>query len=113
MDWKSSKQKTITTSSTEAELLALTDAVKEVYHWMRVFRSMHLDLAQDVVPSCDNLQTIRVLSNGTHNLLQSSDTLKFINSGCVKRCKQDELTFDTLQQMGLRRASGARNTRGL
>ena len=33
INWKSVKQKTITTSSTKTELLALTDAVKEVYCW--------------------------------------------------------------------------------
>ena len=33
INWKSVKQKTITMSSIEVELLALTNAVKEVYHW--------------------------------------------------------------------------------
>ncbi len=32
VDWKSTKQQTVTTSSTEAELLALSDAAKGMYN---------------------------------------------------------------------------------
>ena len=37
IDWKSSKQKSATTSSTEAELLALTHTAEELYAWQRLF----------------------------------------------------------------------------
>ena len=33
VDWRSTKQKTVTTSSTEAELLAISHAAKEVIWW--------------------------------------------------------------------------------
>ena len=34
VDWHSTKQKTVTTSSMEVELLALTNATKELYGWV-------------------------------------------------------------------------------
>jgi hypothetical protein len=37
IDWRSTKQKTVTTSSTEAELLALLHTAKEVLWWKRLF----------------------------------------------------------------------------
>jgi hypothetical protein len=37
-DWHSTKQNTVTTSSTEAELLALTYATKETIWWRRFFK---------------------------------------------------------------------------
>jgi hypothetical protein len=43
IDWHSTKQKTVTTSSTEAELLALTRAAKEIYWWNRFFGAIRLD----------------------------------------------------------------------
>jgi hypothetical protein len=40
IDWRSTKQKTITILSTEAELLALSYAVKEVIWWKRFFKAI-------------------------------------------------------------------------
>src|SRR5262245_47202459 len=46
IDWHSTKQKTVTTSSTEAEFLALSHAVKEAIWWQRFFQSIQLDPAK-------------------------------------------------------------------
>jgi hypothetical protein len=62
IDWRSAKQKTVTTSSTEAELLALSDTAKETYWWNRFFRSIKFDLDTQLTVQCDNLQTIRLLT---------------------------------------------------
>jgi hypothetical protein len=40
IDWRSTKQKTVITSSTEAELLALSHAAKEVLWWKRLFKAI-------------------------------------------------------------------------
>lgn len=62
--WRANKQDTVTTSTTEAELLALSQAAKEGFFQQRLLRSLgiepqisHLSLI------CDNVQTIGLLAN--------------------------------------------------
>lgn len=59
----------MTTSSTEAELLALTHATKELYGWTRFFEAIALHLDQERSIYCDNLQTIRLLTKETPKLV--------------------------------------------
>ena len=61
IDWRSTKQKQVTTSSTEAELMALSHASTELYWWRRFFQSIQLELDQYKV-ECDNQQTIRLIT---------------------------------------------------
>ena len=61
IDWKASKQKTVTTSSTEAELLSLSAATREVMWWKRFFTNIQFDTQQRTEICCDNMQTIRIL----------------------------------------------------
>ena len=58
-----SKQKTVITSTTEAELLALSHTTKDYLWWKRLFSSIELDLeeASDEPLLCDNKQTVQVL----------------------------------------------------
>ena len=69
IDWKSYKQRSVTTSTTEAELHGLTEAAREVYYWKRIFRDLGLCLHHDVTAGCDNLQTIRLLTTETPKLV--------------------------------------------
>jgi len=62
IDWKSTKQRTVTTSSTEAELLALSHAAKEVLWWKRLFKAVQLEICRQMVIKCDNQQTIRLVT---------------------------------------------------
>lgn len=66
--WKATKQRTVTTSSTEAELLALSRGSKELLYWLRFFRNLKLDLEEDSTIYCDNQQTIRLLQNCNNKL---------------------------------------------
>ena len=61
IDWRASKQKTITTSSTEAELLAISEAGKTVQWWKRLFAAIGFDPEHHLTIRCDNMQTIRIL----------------------------------------------------
>ena len=63
IDWRASKQKTITTSTTEAELLALSHTTKEFYWWKRLFKDIGLDLEDEGTTPvlCDNQQTVGLL----------------------------------------------------
>lgn len=62
IDWTARKQKTVTTSTTEAELLAISSASKHVMWWKRLFRSIGLDLDQKLSVLCDNKQTVDLLT---------------------------------------------------
>lgn len=61
--WKSGKQDTITTSSTEAELLALTAVAKEAIATLRLFAGMRFQLTDRLNIWCDNKQTIRLVNS--------------------------------------------------
>ena len=66
--WKVTKQPTVTTSSTEAELLALTTTAKEALWWQQFFKVINFDTEENLQIDCDNLQTIRLLA-ADHPLL--------------------------------------------
>lgn len=59
--WKATKQQTVTTSSTEAELLALSTTAKEAIWWQRFFKSLGFDTKESLQIDCDNQQTIRLM----------------------------------------------------
>ncbi|KAM3509956.1 hypothetical protein MY10362_000299 [Beauveria mimosiformis] len=61
IDWKSSRQTTITTSTTEAELLALSTTAKEAIALRRLFAHMRVRLPVPYEIFCDNQQTIRLV----------------------------------------------------
>ncbi|KAI1524439.1 hypothetical protein PtrSN002B_010486 [Pyrenophora tritici-repentis] len=62
IDWKATLQRSVTKSTTEAELLALSTAASELQAWNRLFKHIKLDL--EMVPTiyCDNLQTVGVVT---------------------------------------------------
>jgi Reverse transcriptase (RNA-dependent DNA polymerase)/Pol polyprotein, beta-barrel domain len=66
--YKAVKGTTVTTSSTEAELLALSLTAKEFIRWKRFFQQIQFDLEQEPTICCDNLQTIRLLTKETPKL---------------------------------------------
>lgn len=62
VSWKASKQSTVTTSSTEAELLAFTSTAKEAMAMKRLFHQINLELDHPCQIECDNQQTIRLVT---------------------------------------------------
>lgn len=63
IDWKSRKQQTVTTSTTEAELLSLQHAAKELEAWRHLFNDVEFDPEQpDNTLECDNQQTVRLIA---------------------------------------------------
>ena len=59
--WRANKQDTITTSSTEAELLAISQTAKESIYFSQLMKALKLDLHESLTIECDNTQTIRLL----------------------------------------------------
>jgi hypothetical protein len=60
--WQSTKQKTVTTSTTEAELLALSNTARETIAIMRLFSQMRLSLQESTSIECDNQQTVGLIT---------------------------------------------------
>ena len=61
--WRASKQDTVTTSTTEAELLAVSQAAKEGQYVSRLLRELTVELDDHrIVIQCDNTQTIRLVN---------------------------------------------------
>lgn len=61
--WQSNKQSTVTTSTTEAELLGLTNAGKAALSTLRLLRGVRLALERPLTIWCDNKQTIRIVTS--------------------------------------------------
>ena len=61
IDWRAAKQATVTTSSTEAELLALSRTAKEAMWWKRFFQAIRFNPMEKLHIRCDNRQTLRIL----------------------------------------------------
>ena len=61
VDWKATKQKTVTTSTTEAELLALSNIAGYAYWWKRLFQETKMDIEEDCYTIyCDNTTAVRI-----------------------------------------------------
>jgi hypothetical protein len=62
IDWKATLQRSVTKSTTEAELLALSTAASELQAWNRLFEHIKLNLEMTPTIFCDNLQTVGVVT---------------------------------------------------
>lgn len=66
--WKASKQSTVTKSTTEAELTALSHAGSELIWWQNLFEQLNIGFDEKPTLYCDNQQTIRLITKqGTVN----------------------------------------------
>lgn len=63
IDWASRKQSTVTTSTTEAELLSLLHASKEMIWWSNFFKKLMFKTGHILTINNDNLQTIRLMNS--------------------------------------------------
>jgi hypothetical protein len=67
--WRANKQDTVTTSTTEAELLALSQAAKEGLFQQRLLSELGIELQNPVLNlHCDNQQTIGLLQSSVEKL---------------------------------------------
>jgi transposase InsO family protein len=69
ISWRANKQDTVTTSSTEAELLALSQTAKEAMFISRLFKAMTLELHEPLTIDCDNKQTLRLITEDAAKLI--------------------------------------------
>ena len=76
IDFKAIKSKTVTTSSTKAELLALSFVAKVFLRWLRLFENIGFYLNFKPKILCNNVQTIRILTKEAPKL---KTALKHVN----------------------------------
>jgi len=62
INWHTGKQKTMTTSTTKAKLLALSYASKEVYYWIYFFKGIGLDIKHDIELLYKNTQIVSLVN---------------------------------------------------
>ncbi|KAJ6163950.1 hypothetical protein N7470_002622 [Penicillium chermesinum] len=63
VDWKSSKQRSVSTSTTEAEFRALLEVGKILIWWKRMLKAIGFELSHPTPILCDNAQTVRLLTS--------------------------------------------------
>jgi hypothetical protein len=66
--WHATKQKTVTTSTTEAELLALSTASREMMWWTQFFDAIRFKTDEPISINCDNAQTVKLMQNASPRL---------------------------------------------
>ena len=68
MDWRALKQHIVTTYTTEAELLAVSEAAKSLIWWKRVFAAIGFYPKHQMQIRCDNKQIMALLSKEDHHV---------------------------------------------
>ena len=68
VDWKATRQRSVTKSTTEAELMALSAAGGEMEWWNRFFE--HVGFDPEIKPTlwCDNQQTVSLVTKEAEKL---------------------------------------------
>jgi hypothetical protein len=68
IDWKATVQRSVTKSTTEAELLALSLAGSELMWWKRLFKHVNFELGIPPTLFCDNQQTVGIINKAEDRL---------------------------------------------
>jgi hypothetical protein len=74
--WKALKQSTVSTSITEAKMIALAVTTRKIMAFYRFCKKLHLDLGKCWKVYYNNQQTIRLITN---NQMRITTILKYIN----------------------------------
>lgn len=90
VSWESKKQRTVALSSTEAEFMAMTEAIKETIYFRRIFEEIGLKDLTDITIYNDNMGAIKLAENSVfHNRSKHID-IRFhfireaVNEGLVR-----------------------------
>ncbi|KAI1507549.1 Pol protein [Pyrenophora tritici-repentis] len=68
IDWKATKQRSVTKSTTEAELYALSRAASEFIWWNNLFDQLNFKTDITPVIYCDNKQTVGIVTKAAERL---------------------------------------------
>jgi hypothetical protein len=95
--WQSSKQKTVATSTTEAELLSLSHIVRETMGLYRLFEQIHSDPEQQPNILCDNQQTVGLIQKERPQLTSKLKRVNVHNLWLGQIHKDDKVAVDWVQ----------------
>jgi hypothetical protein len=76
IDWKATKQQSVTKSTTEAELYALSRAASELIWWNNLFDQLNFKTGITPVIYCNNQQTVGIVTKASEQL---QTKLKHVN----------------------------------
>jgi hypothetical protein len=76
IEWKASRQRMVTLSSTESEFVALTDCTKIVLEFNRFLQNLGYTLDENTPIQCDNKQTVMLVTKQDEQLVSK---LKHVN----------------------------------
>jgi transposase InsO family protein len=92
--WRANKQDTVTTSSTEAELLALSQTAKEAIFLSRLLKALTLRLDEPLTIQCDNKQTLRLLTEESAKLTTKLRHVDIYRHWLRQEVKEKRITLD-------------------
>lgn len=96
--WRASKQDTVTTSTTEAELLALSQVAKEAIFISRLLRELQVKLLQSTIMiQCDNKQTIRLVTEEISKLQTKLRHVDIHNHWLRQEISSGKITVEYVQ----------------
>lgn len=84
----------MTKSTTEAELLALSHTASELYWWQCLFEQVALNLNQDYLIHCDNLQTVRLMLQDSPKLITKLRHVDIHNHWLRQEVQQERLKIE-------------------
>jgi hypothetical protein len=94
--WKAGLQDTVTTSTTEAEILSLERTAKESYALDRLLRDISLDLGPLKI-YCDNLQSIRLVVEDNQRITTKLRHVDIQNMWLKQEFKKGRFLVEYLQ----------------
>jgi hypothetical protein len=93
--WRANKQATVTTSTTEAELLALSQAAGEAMFISRLVKELGIRLEEEQIHiQCDNLQTIRLIHQDINRLQTKLRHVDIHNHWLRQEAQRNRITVD-------------------
>ena len=102
--WRANKQDTVTTSSTEAELLVVLQMAKEAIYLSRLMKSLTFILPKALTIKCDNQQTIRLSCQKSHEFANQAASCQYTFS----LAKTKSSTPNNLHSIGTNKKNDSR-----
>lgn len=94
VDWKSNRQTIVTTSTTEAELVAISQAGKESIWWDRFFRHIQFEPGHKIRIQCNNRQTVGILMKEDPSITTKLRHVDIYGSWLRERVQSGDITVD-------------------
>ena len=92
VSWYSSKQTITAQSTTDAEIVGMNQAAKEIIWLRNLFREMHLDLFLPTKLKCDNTSSMKLAFNPVFHKRTKHIMVKF--QYLVEQLKANEITLE-------------------